>query len=400
MSFLSPEESLRLSILSKLSSAHLSSPSIYFFSSFWKFHEDLFLDSVRSSLKRRRTLDDTTIQKLSFDLYVFTDRRSPHWALKTLKSAAETLEDLANFALEKNIPDVFLTCHGNYETCRDWQDTNVTILLSSATIIHLSLVGIKVDSRVLTLTCPLIEDLFLRSRLVNEFKLPNERKRQRIEIDILAARKSLKFLKLCYEHEIIAAKWFRKNVAQFESLETLILEYCGAVKNERKNLILKDYRLIKQWIENNLSVVFISSNLEDVELCFEYLDCTKTTENLTDFLNRFAHCNTVKFKSSSNRIEEYFIYTEQVRKTLIPPLYGVKHLEIQVPTLVSKRIVELFCHGVPETSEVEEEEDCTVNSLCWPHDGEEDDHGERGDVGIGIGSSSCEKEQKQQQEQE
>lgn len=62
---------------------------------------------------------------------------------------------------------------------------------------------------------------------------PNERKRQRIEIDILAARKSLKFLKLCNEHEIITAKWFQKNVAQFESLETLILEYCGAVKNER-----------------------------------------------------------------------------------------------------------------------------------------------------------------------
>lgn len=128
MSFLSPEESLRLSILSKrLSSAHLSSPSIYFFSSSWKFHEDLFLDSVRSSLKRRRTLDDNTFQKLCFDLYVFTDRRSPHWALKTLKSAAERLEDLANFALEKNIPDVFLTCHGDYETCRGWQDTNVTI---------------------------------------------------------------------------------------------------------------------------------------------------------------------------------------------------------------------------------------------------------------------------------
>ncbi|EXC01160.1 hypothetical protein L484_025536 [Morus notabilis] len=154
--------------------------------------------------------------------------------------------------------------------------------------------------------------------------------------------------------------------------------------------------------------LLISSKLKIVvvEIYFEQLDnkAQGLHKFFMEFLSCFAYCNTINIKFGY-LTGECFLYPEQVRKTLIPPLYGGKHLEIQVSAVRSDGILELvdvllwlaphpetisflvghifpkttkplinFYYGVPANSEDKEEEDnrtacCSLSPVkCWRQD--------------------------------
>ncbi|EXB80814.1 hypothetical protein L484_020068 [Morus notabilis] len=270
----------------------------------------------------------------------------------------------------------------------------------------------------------------------------------------LASCKSLKFLKL--ERTMITDEWFRNNLAEFKLLETLILRECQKLENmfinnenlkclelnygsELENvdvmvsgleslqiydrssthdqlhckINVKGCKLLNLQFSGELKpsppLQLISSDVKNAEICLELgyssNECRGFQNSLRDFLNLFAHCDIVSLSSKSSSDTCYLIYPEQERKALIPPLYDVKHLKIQVTVLIFKsmRIMELvdsllwfsphpesisvilydsscstkefiikFYYGVPTNSEVEEDNVITCCSSspvrCWRHD--------------------------------
>ncbi|EXC02645.1 hypothetical protein L484_002310 [Morus notabilis] len=211
------------------------------------------------------------------------------------------------------------------------------------------------------------------------------------DINILASRKSLELLEL-HQAEItdewqlrnlilgglvVTEKWIKDNLPELTHLENLEVKSCDLRLNTP----------IKVHLENLKSLEFSSYPRILPSMAIE-------------------SPNLVVFRYS--RKLECFIYPEQVRKTLIPPLYGIKHLETHVSRVVrSRRYLELvdsllwftphpetisflvrcflkttkasikilqLYYRVPANSVIKEEEDNIITCCppspvkCWRHD--------------------------------
>lgn len=301
MSFLSPAEAARMSILSKrLSSAHLSFPLLDIQCRYCDhaspFDQHSVLDSVRNSLERRRLSFNNSssdlinnIKSLSFDVFVSNKVGD---FLSALNTVTKLLQYLVNFTLFHKIPHLLINCDGDYRHYHEHHrldnrldvgqiESFPTSLFSakSSTIKTLNLSGVFFGFQDLMLACPLIEDFHLvdclgletirvsgSAKLIKQIFIQGCSGLQRIDVDPdarlesfsytgplfkqsqiininLASPKSLKFLEL--RRAGITDQWVRNNVFECKSLEILVLEDCRMIKKIRlhDNEHLKDLEL-------------------------------------------------------------------------------------------------------------------------------------------------------------
>ncbi|KAK9284718.1 hypothetical protein L1049_023894 [Liquidambar formosana] len=165
----------------------------------------------------------------------------------------------------------------------------------------------------------------------------------------VAACKLLKELRLVNAN--VTSRWVEDHVSEFPLLENLELNGCNALERIKiSHQHLRSFRLVgcHKLVEaeihapNLMSLSYgdlllplrplmtfvISSSLVDAKLSLRTISLT--TEwflNLRGFLSFFGHCRVLRLLCESDKV---LIFPEELRERLLPPLYDLKHLKIEV----------------------------------------------------------------------
>lgn len=196
--------------------------------------------------------------------------------------------------------------------------------------------------------CPVLASIELSAKSLESFRYKGVNSNINCDISFIAS-KLIKDLSI--EGLVITEQWLESQIAKLHCLETLRLKRCDSLTN------IKVFHETLRILELHRCLHLVEADIDTPQLVtFEYhgtlikfckmvsgSDCAATLDmeplgpynndhfyRLRDLLSYFGHFNHLKIICSS---QKQVMIPEQPRDTLLPPMFDLQHLDIQIEIL-------------------------------------------------------------------